>query len=216
MRSLHSQRGFTLVEIIVSLAIFSVVAVIAVGALVRVTSANRQAQAIQSGVNNISFVLDAISREMRVGTTYLCYGNGVSFNDGTNRVSYGLPTTNCSFANTDTLVVFNSSNLDRSNGNNLKYGYLFHPINSAGAVTVAIYKGEEVNSGDMPANVPFYPVTSQGVNITDAKVGVYGGPSTSDPFQWVFIRLKGYVGTKVKDQSVFDIQTSISQRIAGS
>jgi prepilin-type N-terminal cleavage/methylation domain-containing protein len=204
-------KGFTLVEIIVSLAIFSVVAVIAVGALVRVTSANRQAQAIQSGVNNISFVLDTISREMRVGSSYTCY-NGPTWGLN-NTVNFGTVVKNCTNINSDMLVTFNTPNLDAS-GNTLQYGYLFYrnrDSNNNLTGTTTVYKGEATSgaSGGNLGSVAFYPVTSQGVNIQDFKVGVYN----ADPYPWVFIRLRGYVGIKIKDQSVFDIQTSVSQRI---
>lgn len=205
-------KGFTLIEIIVSLAIFSVVAVIAIGALVRVTSANRQAQAIQSGVNNVSFILDAMSREMRVGTGYVCYtGSDLS---GIADVTTYLSGTPCglNIANNsnDTVIYFTSANVD-TNNNNVKYAYLFHVANG----NTLIEKGEESIAGNgigtNSAVDHFYPVTSSNVTITAYSIGVFG-TSLSKGFPWLSINLQGYVGTKVKDQSVFNVQTSISQR----
>ncbi|HTK33375.1 MAG TPA: type II secretion system protein [Candidatus Paceibacterota bacterium] len=206
----EKKRGFTLIEIIVSLGIFSIVAVIAVGALVRVTSANKQAQAIQSGVNNVSFILDAISREMRVGTAFKC----VTGPDLYTNTPSNLNGTCSSGTGGDAIISFNPSNTDPSGGE-LVYAYLFH-VSSDGIVT--IFKAEETSTGqgiNIGGNsAPFFPVTSSGVKIQDYKVGVYGGTG-STPYSWVFIRLYGYVGTKVKDQSVFDVQTSISERSQG-
>ncbi len=215
MKNMKS-RGFTLIEIIVSLGIFSVVAVIAVGALVRITSANRQAQAIQSGVNNISFVLDSISREMRVGTGFSCYSGlsnflipNVNTFNVTNYSSYKCGGDMKSYPN-DTLITFTSANTD-SSGTNLTYAYLFHVSGNSSTGTTTIYKGEATTGADTVGALSFYPLTSSSINITDYHIGVYGGNS-SQPNDWVFIRLKGYVGIMLKDQSVFDVQTSISER----
>lgn len=212
--SLH-KRGFTLIEIIVSLGIFSIVAVIAVGALVRVTGANRQAQSIQAGVNNVSFVLDAISREMRVGSDYHCIVGTDLYNN-----TPGLPNNPCTASLVDSsagdvIIYFTSSNKD-TNGN-FVYAYLFHTDTGTGAIN--IYKAEETSYqqgiNTVSANsAKFYPVTAQMVHITEFNVGIFGGTSFY-PYAWAFIRLQGYVGAKVKDQSLFDAETSISQRSQG-
>lgn len=65
-------RGFTLVEMIVAIFIFSIVMVVAVGALVSVVEANRKAQGVKSVMNNLNFALDSMTRAIRVGTDYSC------------------------------------------------------------------------------------------------------------------------------------------------
>ena len=199
-------KGFTLIEIIVSLAIFSVVAVIAIGALVRVTSANRQAQAIQSGVNNVSFVLDALSREMRVGTSYACYHSSGFITPGATQLNFDPASNPCSSNTTytnpgDTIISFTSSD-------GLLYAYLFS--NPSGVATTTVYKAEATTGGQSLMTISFYPLTSQSVNITDYHVGIYSG--SSYPYHLAFVRMKGYVGIKIKDQSVFDVETTISDR----
>lgn len=67
-------KGFTLLEMIVSIAIFTVVALVAVGALLKVVDANKKAQSLKTSINNLNFALDSISREMRVGSNYSCSG----------------------------------------------------------------------------------------------------------------------------------------------
>src|ERR1039458_2601710 len=54
--------GFTLVEMMVSIAIFMVVAVVAVAALLKIVDANRKSQTLQDAVNNINFAMDSITR----------------------------------------------------------------------------------------------------------------------------------------------------------
>jgi prepilin-type N-terminal cleavage/methylation domain-containing protein len=67
-----NKSGFTLIEIIVSLALFSVVVTIAVGALLILIASNRQLQNEQSVLSNLSFALDSMTREIRTGSNYYC------------------------------------------------------------------------------------------------------------------------------------------------
>jgi prepilin-type N-terminal cleavage/methylation domain-containing protein len=65
-------RGFTLVEMIVSVALFGIVMLVAVGALLSVVAANRQSQAIKTVINNLNFALESMSRNIRTGSNYRC------------------------------------------------------------------------------------------------------------------------------------------------
>src|SRR3990167_8359923 len=71
-----NNQGFSLVEILVSTAIFSVVMITAAGALLTTIDANHKAQAIQSVMNNLNFALESMSRAIRVGDTYHCGDSG--------------------------------------------------------------------------------------------------------------------------------------------
>ena len=70
----RGERGFTLVEMIVAIALFAVVMLVAVGALLSLTGANRKAQALQSVMNNLNIALDGMVRNIRMGTNYQCGG----------------------------------------------------------------------------------------------------------------------------------------------
>ena len=72
MNRRSSQSGFSLIEMIVSLALFSVVATIAVGALLVLIASNQQLQKEQSIMTNLSFALDSMTLEIRTGTNYFC------------------------------------------------------------------------------------------------------------------------------------------------
>lgn len=65
-------KGFTLIELIVSLALFSMVMVVAAGAYLLMINLNRQTQALSFGINDLSFALETMARSIRVGTTYTC------------------------------------------------------------------------------------------------------------------------------------------------
>jgi prepilin-type N-terminal cleavage/methylation domain-containing protein len=72
MQTSPVQSGFTIIEMIVSLAVFGVVITIAVGALLMLIATNRQLQGEQSVMTNLSFALDSMTREIRTGTHYYC------------------------------------------------------------------------------------------------------------------------------------------------
>ncbi|HMO77929.1 MAG TPA: type II secretion system protein [Candidatus Paceibacterota bacterium] len=75
----YSQRqGFTLIEMIVSLGIFSIVVTTAVGAMLILISTNRQLQSEQSVMTNLSFALDTMTREIRTGYNYYCANDASS------------------------------------------------------------------------------------------------------------------------------------------
>lgn len=90
MQRTSLQSGFSLVEMIVSLALFSIVVVIAIGALLALIATNKQLQGEQSVMTNLSFALDSMTREIRTGTHYFCdaqtnYNSGDKiFKDGVN------------------------------------------------------------------------------------------------------------------------------------
>ncbi len=65
-------RGFTLVEMMVSVAIFAIVMTISLGALLAMSESDRKAQTLKSVINNLNFSLDSMSRNIRTGQTYHC------------------------------------------------------------------------------------------------------------------------------------------------
>jgi prepilin-type N-terminal cleavage/methylation domain-containing protein len=67
-----NNSGFTLIEMIVSLGVFSVVVTIAVGAILVLISTNQKLQAEQSVMTNLAFALDTMTREIRTGYNYYC------------------------------------------------------------------------------------------------------------------------------------------------
>ncbi|OHA19498.1 MAG: hypothetical protein A3C08_02030 [Candidatus Taylorbacteria bacterium RIFCSPHIGHO2_02_FULL_47_18] len=90
MKRQNKNGGFTLIEMIMSVAVFTVVALIAAGALLAIADANRKAQAFKSVVNNLNFALESVARNLRTGSGYsssdfsrgdcsLGYTDGISF-----------------------------------------------------------------------------------------------------------------------------------------
>lgn len=71
------EKGFTLVEMVVSVALFAVVMTICVDVLLSLVAANRKAQALQSVMNNLNIALDGMVRNIREGTDFHC-GSGTT------------------------------------------------------------------------------------------------------------------------------------------
>lgn len=72
IRYLKNRGGFTLVELMVSLAVFSIVMTVSVGTLLVLVDMNAKAQALYSASTNLSFALDSLAREVRTGYHYYC------------------------------------------------------------------------------------------------------------------------------------------------
>lgn len=72
----RSGAGYTLVELIVAVGLFSLVMLLASGAYLMMIGVSRQAQGIATGINNLSFALEAMTRSIRTGTSYDCGGLG--------------------------------------------------------------------------------------------------------------------------------------------
>jgi prepilin-type N-terminal cleavage/methylation domain-containing protein len=64
--------GFTLIEMIVSLGVFAIVATIAVGALLALIGSSQQTQGEQIVMTNLAFALDSMTREIRTGFNFYC------------------------------------------------------------------------------------------------------------------------------------------------
>ena len=72
MSTNNYKKGFTLVEMLVASAIFVVVMVAVVGALVTTINADNKAQSIKTVIDNVTSAVDDMARDIRSGTNYGC------------------------------------------------------------------------------------------------------------------------------------------------
>jgi len=61
----HTQKGFTLIEMLVSIALFSIVLVIILGAMLTIINVNRRAQALASVINNFNASIESMNRVIK-------------------------------------------------------------------------------------------------------------------------------------------------------
>lgn len=67
-----SQKGFTLIEMLVAVGLFSVVMLVAVSAILSIIGNNKKAQGINNVVNNLNFAIESMVRDMKTGYLYRC------------------------------------------------------------------------------------------------------------------------------------------------
>ena len=106
MNTPHTHKGFTLIEMMVSVALFAVVVSVALPTMIVVMKASARAQALQTTIDNTSFALDAISRQVRLGTTYHCTSDPINVTvwNATTSPSYPYGTPHDCITGASTLV----------------------------------------------------------------------------------------------------------------
>jgi len=201
-------RAFTLVEMIVSLALFAIVAVVALAALVKIIDANNKAQTIQAAVTSLSFSLDAMSRELRSGSSIHCYvaSGGALTIDGNYLTPSG--TVDCPPSGTPNLIVFQSSTMSTASPP-CQLWYAYYVVSSP---SLQLEKAEQPS--DTPASNcnstalgSFTPVVPSNVVLTSYQMSM-----SSDQFPLIFLALSGYAGNKEQTKTYFTVQTAASPR----
>lgn len=211
MKSFRSQSGFTLVEMIVALAVFSVVVTISIGALLMLIVTNQQLQAEQSVMTNLSFALDSMTREIRTGTRYFCAegpnrnaaidGHQV-FRDSEDLVGMANDTRDCHDGNTLAQdiqgIAFIEGGQSITNAPNTRIVYFFD------ADEHKLYR--RISDGDAQS------IVSSGIYIEDAEFFVSGSEPQSDGNDaqatvTIFIEARDASSTKP-----YQMQTTITQR----
>lgn len=191
-----SNRGFTLIEMLVSVAIFSVVMVVALGALLSLSEANRRAELFSQATNNFNSSIDSMTRAIRTGSQYHC-------GTGTLSALQDCPSTH-----------------------GTQFAFL-----PSGASQITVYR---YNSGvGCPNNVAgcilrsqdggstYAAITSPDIVITSLKFYVIGAPQGVQTIgaqslsvqPKVEILINGYVTVKGGVTSMFNVQTSVTQRL---
>jgi len=72
----YPHRGFSLVELMVAIGLFAFVMSISMGAYLVMINVSREAQAQTTGINNLSYALESMTRAVRTGTKYVGNGTG--------------------------------------------------------------------------------------------------------------------------------------------
>jgi prepilin-type N-terminal cleavage/methylation domain-containing protein len=219
-----NNHGFTLVEIIVSLAIFSVVSVVAVGALLKIVDANKKAQSIQSAMTNLNYALESMSRELRVSNVFYC-DDSVS-NTGTwgNYSGTGLENQSCVIGQGKAIIFKTSAPAIDSSNNKCSYnliaGYRF--INDSGVIRMQKANQPRPSTcagGSALGDTEYRDIISvSNVNITGFNLGVLYDSSTrpdlTRQYPLALIRIAGYAGVRERDKTYFDVETAISARVS--
>lgn len=84
-----NNQGFTLIEVMVSVSIFTIVVLVGISSLLTVNNSFRRSQNQRAAIDNLSFSVESIMREVRIGKDYSCSAQCTFFEfttfDGDNR-----------------------------------------------------------------------------------------------------------------------------------
>ena len=183
----NREKGFTLIEMLVAMTLFSFVVTVALGALFMILKANEKTKVIKLVVNNLNMALEGMSREIRVGYNY---------DKDRNNCDSGTGCDNFTFKTKD------------------KCDALFRLKTTDGKGR--IYKKiKKKKSGDTGTNCTGgdnteIPITSSDVDIKQLVFRTFGvGSGNGQPR--VLMTIQGKIHRPNLDEE-FNIQTTVSQR----
>lgn len=198
------KSGFTLVEVMISIGLFTVIMVIGIGAILGVNITNRKTQSMRAIIDNMSFVMEDMARSMRLGEYFVCTDSAPDLND----------------------VVLGSQQLTQDGTDTLSFGPCrgiafepyWNPLVTDGGNQVAYFiddgaiwkKDPDMDFDDMLTNA----ITPLEIIIDSEKSGfIVDGSAIDDGRQpKITIVLVGTI-TLSGVQTNFNMQTTVSQRL---
>jgi len=192
-----ARSGFTLIELMVAVTIFSMVMTVAAGTMVSIVDANNKARALQSVMNNLNFAVESMTRNMMFGSKYHCGS------DAENVIASNLTPANCTG---DPVSPQSEMTFVHNDGQRV---FTYRLNSTTGQLEV-------MQTGPSIINSQFVGITSSEVKINSLKFYVTGSGQESSLASSlqprVLIVISGEAQTKDKVISEFHLQTTVSQR----
>ncbi len=73
--SLQSRRGYTIIETMISISIFIIIVMVGMGSLLNANLVHQKSRDMRSIMDNLSFIIEDMSRSLRTGYNYRCYND---------------------------------------------------------------------------------------------------------------------------------------------
>ncbi|OHB03188.1 MAG: hypothetical protein A2920_02340 [Candidatus Zambryskibacteria bacterium RIFCSPLOWO2_01_FULL_43_17] len=122
------EAGVTLIEPLVSIAVFSVIMAISLGSVLSILDAGRKANSLRSVMTNLNFALEILSREIKFGTNYYCGTNTASPHTLTNDCAGGATSiTFTSSTGVDTIYRLQNNQIQKSTDHGVSYSGITSP-----------------------------------------------------------------------------------------
>jgi len=181
--------GFTLIEMLVAVGLFTVVIVITLTAILSIIDFQRKVTAFQNIQNNLNFALEVISKDLKTGDKYYCGLN--SFDMPTGGANDIIPRSCLSGGQ---IITFRNSNSDK-----ITYRFLSGRIERI------------VNDGQV------FILTSININLNE-NVSKFYVVNAEDELKMdyqprITITIGAKSGVKDKTTETFNLQTTISQLV---
>ncbi len=206
------KKGFTLIEIIVALMIFSIVGVVALTALVRIIDANKKAQTIQDAVIGMSFTMESMTRELRTGSKYLCktisQGFDLTIDNGNTITQQNVTGCTGQGGGSATGVGFAFFTSQYDGTCPLINAYEIIPNVSGGAAD-GTYSFKKASQNTCAEALSFTPV----LDTDSVTINNFYVQARNADYPLLFIKMDGTAGTKESVKTYFSIQTAASPRL---
>jgi len=195
--TLRANAGFTLVEVMVATAIFVVVMVMGIGAVLNTNASHKETQSLHTIIDNLNFVMEDMSRNLRLGESYHCqYLTGTITDPADCPLSAGVLS-----------IAFEKQGGDTANAGD-QVVYNIHIRNAQD-----VFLEKSTDSG-----ATFYPITPDNPDTGSIKIDpirsgfvVVGSNPTDHKQPLVIIRLAGTIDIHGAT-TPFNLETSVSQR----
>ncbi len=191
-----TKGGYTLIEAMISMTLFMVIMTVGVRALLNANIIHQKSQDLRTIMDNLSFIMEDMSRNIRTGSAYRCMG---SFS----ATSISVPE---SCASGSVLALESAFGNDSSDSDQ----WVYKVESTDGGVTYNISKSETGGGGGS-----WMQLNSSEIVLSPASgFSVLGAePEPGDSQQpFVTIRLVGTITFK-NIVTPFSLQTSVSQRL---
>ncbi len=202
LKRCDSKAGFTIIETMIAVALFLVVVLTGMDALLNANRIHQKSQDMRTILDSLSFMMEDISRNIRTGSSIRCINEPGDFLPG---------------------VITSPKSCE--SGGAIAFEYQFGDPDNLGDQWV--YKIESVDGVNFNVSkstnsgltwVQLNPGPNEVLIDATSSFSVLGaeGPNEDDQQPLVNIRLSGKVVLKNNVYSPFSLQTSISQRVVDS
>lgn len=188
------EEGFTLIEVMISIGLFTVIMIVGITAILGVNNTYRKSRTMRSAIDNLSFTMEDMARNIRLGRNYRCINN--------NNVS----------------PIDIEDPLDGNNCKGISFQPFYDPVLGDPNDEI-IYYVDEVNQSIFKAtdgaSLGYTPMNSVDLKIDGVTSGftIFGASTNTDGEQpSVRIILNGTVDVG-GNSTKFNLQTTVSQRL---
>ncbi len=213
MKTNTLNKGFSLLEMIVAIGVFSLAVVFSLSTLISLSNESRKAQATRAVMENLGATIESMSRAIRMGKGFQC--------NCPPQIGGQTTPADCQLQNGT-----GGNNDGSSDGpyqdtlHNTQYGdcLAFMPATGSGGARAIIYRlvpGPNTASGYIERSEDggqnYLRFTTPDINIQRLKFYVLGAGVGSQSQPFIIISIGGISGSG-KNTTNFDIQTSITPR----
>ncbi|MFA5000798.1 MAG: type II secretion system protein [Candidatus Paceibacterota bacterium] len=175
-------KGFTLIEMMVAVSLFVIVAFMVTSMMLTMSAAYKKAQRIRLLIDNLNFSVQNLSLGLREGKDYSCSGEACSFKSMSSWLS----------------------------DNSLSKPYVCYVRYSRDAgASSGIKRCEVDNQSSCAGSCSGDDIVSSDIDITDL---IFLSTSPVSGHKRITLLIKGVAGKTDKERTEFIIQTSVSQR----